>query len=329
MQRLGKTLLSKSQESFLLALELYNKPTISYRAESFSILFSNAWELLLKVYLLKQNGGRRQSIFKKKQRGKERESLSLDECLNKVFQNANDPVRKNIEYISEIRNEAAHLIIEELDPYFSRAFQVGAINYIDQLLDWFGLDLNKRLNPGLVSLISDKGKVKDIAVLKSKYNKEDFDSISSWVKKFNELEKLGDRAALSILHTVAIVKNPKNADYIISASDNASQSVAVIQKTKNPDVSHPFNRKKAIAEIKKNLPKGSTFNEYDFEAYVYCKGYKKTSSNDYFYKGRYSGSGQYSQQFIDECIQEIKTNAKSLPEYKERYKKYLTSKKNR
>lgn len=329
MQRLNKILLSKSQESFLLALELYNKPTISYRAESFSILFSNAWELLLKAYILKQNSGKRAVIFRKKQKGKKRESLSLDECLNKVFLNVNDPVRKNIEYISEIRNEAAHLIIQELDPYFSRAFQVGVINYIDQLLDWFAIDLNKRLNPGLVSLISNRDKVKDIASLKSKFNKEDFDVISSWIKKFNELEKLGDKAVLSIEHTVAIVKNPKNADYVISAGDNAKEKVAIIQKTKNPDTSHPFNRKSAIAEIKKNLPRGSRFNEYDFEAYVYCKGYKKTSNNDYYYKGRYSGAGQYSQQFIDECIQEIKTSENLLSECKARYKKYLTRKKSR
>lgn len=326
MRGLSKILLNKSQESFLLALELYNKPTMDYRAESFSILFSNAWELLLKVYILQQNHGKRRSIFKKKQKGRRRESLSLDECLNKVFLNMNDPVRKNIEYISEIRNEAAHLIIQELDPYFSRAFQVGVINYIDQLHGWFFVDLNRRLNPGLVSLISDRDKVRDIVSLKSKYNKEDFDAISSWIRQFNELEKLGDKAALSIQHTVAIVKNPKNADYVISAGDGGKQGIAIIQKTKNPDISHPFNRSNAIAEIKKSLPRTLRFNEYDFEAYAYCKEYKKTSSNDYYYKGRFSGSGQYSQQFINECIQEIRTSKNLLPEYRERYKKYLSRK---
>jgi len=48
LRRLTKKLLDKSQIAFLLSLELYNKPTISYRTEAFSIFFTNAWELLLK-----------------------------------------------------------------------------------------------------------------------------------------------------------------------------------------------------------------------------------------------------------------------------------------
>lgn len=317
MYKLSKTLILKSQESFLPALELYNKPTIGYRAESFSILFPNAWELMLKAYLLEQNSGKRTAIFKRKQRSRRRESISLDEALNKIFFNANDPVRKNVEYISEIRNEAAHLIIEELDPYFSRAFQVGAINYIGHLLSWFEIDLNERLNPGLLSLISDKNRVTDIAVLKSLYRKEDFQAILNWIKRFKELEKLGDRAVLSIQHTVAIVKNQKKADYVISAGESGTQDVSVIQRVRDPDISHPFSRKRAISEIKKSLPKKITFNEYYFEAYVFVKGHKSTNNNEYHYKGRFSGSSQYSQKLIDECIQEINIDSNVLTEYRE------------
>lgn len=48
LRRLTKKLLDKSQIALLLSLELYNKLTISYRTEAFSIFFTNAWELLLK-----------------------------------------------------------------------------------------------------------------------------------------------------------------------------------------------------------------------------------------------------------------------------------------
>ncbi len=52
MKRLSRQLLGKSQEAFLLSLEIYNKPTIQYRLESFCFFFPNAWELMLKAYLL-------------------------------------------------------------------------------------------------------------------------------------------------------------------------------------------------------------------------------------------------------------------------------------
>ena len=49
-------LLTKSKEAFILAIEIYNKPTIRYRVEGFSFLICNAWELMLKAYLIKKEG---------------------------------------------------------------------------------------------------------------------------------------------------------------------------------------------------------------------------------------------------------------------------------
>lgn len=50
---LAELLLARSQEAFLIAVELYNRPTITYRTESCSILLCNAWELMLKARIVK------------------------------------------------------------------------------------------------------------------------------------------------------------------------------------------------------------------------------------------------------------------------------------
>lgn len=49
-------LIEKSKEAFAVAIELYNKPTIKYRVEGFSFFICNAWELMLKAYLIKSTG---------------------------------------------------------------------------------------------------------------------------------------------------------------------------------------------------------------------------------------------------------------------------------
>ena len=49
-------LLQKAQEAFALAIEIYNKPTIKYRLEGFSFFICNAWELMLKAYLIVKEG---------------------------------------------------------------------------------------------------------------------------------------------------------------------------------------------------------------------------------------------------------------------------------
>ena len=49
---LTEKLLDKSKEAFTMAIEIYNKPTIKYRIEGFSFFICNAWELMLKAYIL-------------------------------------------------------------------------------------------------------------------------------------------------------------------------------------------------------------------------------------------------------------------------------------
>lgn len=49
-------LLDKSKEAFLMAIEVYNKPTIRYRLEGFSFFICNAWELMLKAHIINKYG---------------------------------------------------------------------------------------------------------------------------------------------------------------------------------------------------------------------------------------------------------------------------------
>lgn len=60
--RLAKALLRKSRDNMLLAIELYNRPSLDNRLDSFVLCFCVAWEQLLKAILIEKNG--ENSIFK-------------------------------------------------------------------------------------------------------------------------------------------------------------------------------------------------------------------------------------------------------------------------
>ena len=53
IENLEEKLIEKSKEAFIVAIELYNKPTIKYRVEGFSFFICNAWELMLKAHLIR------------------------------------------------------------------------------------------------------------------------------------------------------------------------------------------------------------------------------------------------------------------------------------
>lgn len=322
MRKLTRNLIKKSESAFLLALELFNKPTIEYRTESFSILFSNAFELLLKAYLFEKSGGKKNSIFYKKKRGKKGNSFTIDDCLKKVFTNYQDQIRNNIEYISEIRNESVHLIVPELNPYFSRVFQRGVLNYIECLDKWFDTNIIKEFTPGFIGLISSEESLRNISILKGKINKEDFKSIKYWIDKFEKLEKIGGRATIPINYTIALVRNPKKADIVLSSGKFSRKMGAIIlEKYRDIDTTHPFRRKEVIEEVNKKL-KGIKISSHNFEAYCFVNGIKNNNRNDYFWKPKY-GNSQFSNKIIDEIITFFNSNPKNKERINKQYLDHL------
>src|SRR5262245_46959745 len=114
MRRLTRQLLARSEQAFMLALEIFNKPTIAYRIEGFCFFYINAWELLTKARLIETSGGER-AIYYKKKRGQPRKSLSLRDAIERAIPQAKDPIRRNVEQVAEFRDQAMHLLIPELE----------------------------------------------------------------------------------------------------------------------------------------------------------------------------------------------------------------------
>ena len=77
---LTEKLLDKSKEAFTMAIEIYNKPTIKYRIEGFSFFICNAWELMLKAYMIKAKG--ENSIYYK---DNPERTLSLENCPTSIY----------------------------------------------------------------------------------------------------------------------------------------------------------------------------------------------------------------------------------------------------
>ena len=62
------------------AIEVYNKPNFSYREEAFSLLMTNAWELLLKAKWVADHGDTEKSLHSIK-------LLRLKACFNLMLIN--------------------------------------------------------------------------------------------------------------------------------------------------------------------------------------------------------------------------------------------------
>lgn len=101
--KLYTSLIGKSEEAFIMAIEIYNKPSLKYRVEGFAFFICNAWELMLKANIL-QNKGELALYYS----DKDNRTISLRDCITRTFTNENDPLRKNLECILELRNTSTH-----------------------------------------------------------------------------------------------------------------------------------------------------------------------------------------------------------------------------
>lgn len=159
-------MLDKSIHAMLAAIEIYNKPSFRYREEAFAILCINAWELLLKSRTLEINKNRLSSVIKyerkkkvdgslsnqlirKKNRAGNHLSISLfeayDNLVNIHGDSINPTVRKNLEALVEIRDNAIHFMNKDFQ-IKKKVHEMGTANlknYFTLIKRWFGSDFSQ------------------------------------------------------------------------------------------------------------------------------------------------------------------------------------------
>jgi len=318
--KLQRNLRENSIEAFILGLELINKLSVKYRLEAFAFLFCNAWELLLKAKLL-LDGVR---IFYRKRPGEPRKSLSLDDCLRRVYTAPQDPVRLNIETVTELRNQATHLAIPFVPPDVMAVFQAGVLNYTAKLREWFDIDLSSRIPLGMMALVYDIDP-STLSLAGPAIRRAITADALRWVREFQQ----GIRAQADKLTTgrssfyipvnlkLAIVKDPKKADIVLGSTKTGGEKAILVEVPKDPNRTHPYRQKEVIEELNKTLPPETTANSFDI--LVIRRLYQVDSKHQWVYKPKFA-SNQYSQAFVDWLAGRAKKDPNFFEKARAKYK---------
>ena len=144
---IAEKLLDKSKEAFLLAIEVYNKPSIRYRVEGFSFFICNAWELMLKAHIINTLG--EHEIYYKDNPNR---TITLENCIKIVFTNEHAPIRKNLLRIVELRNTSTHFIVEEYEMVYIPLFQACIFNFTEKMSEFHGIDMTSVVPQNFLAL---------------------------------------------------------------------------------------------------------------------------------------------------------------------------------
>lgn len=294
--KLIEKMLEKSQEAFLLAIEIYNKPTIKYRLEGFAFFICNAWELLLKSYLVK-TGGKTNIYYK----DKPDRTIALSDCVKRIFTNEKDPTRKNLEILIDLRNTSTHFIIKEMESIYLPFLQANTLNYSQKLFDYFNIDITKNIDTSFLSLVTNNTDLNDTEIL-SVYGDEIFNKYSKLkLETTNLLEsENNNKLAINVNLNLKVVKNIKDANLTFSISKNADEALYIVDKIKDINVTYPYSQKGARELIMNNLKrKNININLHQTNFNLICNKYNLKNNDDYFYYHNLTNRYMCSQKLVD------------------------------
>lgn len=315
MENIQEKLIEKSQEAFCLAIELYNKPTIKYRVEGFSLFICNAWELMLKAHMINAFG--ETSIYHK---DNPQRTLSLENCVQKVFTNNKDPLRINLEKIIELRNTSTHFITEEYEMIYVPLFQSCILNYNEKMMTFHNVDMTAIIPQNFLSL-SVSMKALDESAIIAKYPEEIATKLLNTNTSILEtISSNNDKFAIRIEHYHYITKDKDKATSFVGIDNSADTKVKIIKELKDPNTTHKYSSTSCVNEIVARLNRlgislkynnePKKFNAYHFN--LFCKYYGIKDNPKLCYQHQLTHTYGYSIQTIDFIVNEIKKDPENI-----------------
>lgn len=146
IRRLGsiKTeLLQKSREAVLAAVQIFNSPSITFKAETFIVLAIIAWTYLMHAYYRQQGIDYRyfdqKGIRKRYHKTKHGayKHWELERCLNETSCPLDKNTKNNLRFLIGLRHEIEHQMTTRIDDIMSAKFQACCLNFNDYIQKLF------------------------------------------------------------------------------------------------------------------------------------------------------------------------------------------------
>lgn len=273
LKKYTNNLLEKSIEAYFMSLEIINKPTIKYRTEGFCFFICNAWELLLKAWIIQKNQNINAMYYNDKKAKKR--SLSLQDCLKKFRTRENDPLRVNISFIADLRNTATHDIIPELDFQLSAFFQSCIENYTTALYNEFGISLSENGVENFVSLAS----LPNSKISSTLFFNKDTEEIIKSIMTDKEQKGIVEQSL-----TIVRSRSGNKEDLSFRIANDGELPVHIITEAKDVNALYPLTNKQVLQKVKKLLASGYDDPHFTTRTFLlFRRAYNVDGNSEYCY----------------------------------------------
>ncbi len=234
----AKLLLDKSRESALLAIEIFNKPSLTFKTEAFITLMINAWTKLLLSYLVYK--GKDYQYKPKKDNVKLGNTYDLSKSIKEVEKliSFEKGVKENLQICKDYRDLVEHDVFRYDLPYndLVEFFQALILNYEEFISNHFGDEFNINTSLAIALQLTKVNNVQRVHLHKQY---KEFIKMEGLNKVLKQLDNIDDETSNSERFRVKLVpksieiSNTNRCDTQVqfeSSDKNSDQIIAVINK---------------------------------------------------------------------------------------------------
>lgn len=145
-KHIQRELLTKSRESALAAVQIFNNPLVNFKTETFIVLMIIAWTYLLHAYYKSQKVDYRyyKKTGKRKKFDKTKKGAykhwELERCLNDKECPLDKSTKNNLLFLIGLRHEIEHQMCSSLDDVLGARYQACCFNYNRCIKELFAND---------------------------------------------------------------------------------------------------------------------------------------------------------------------------------------------
>tara|TARA_R110000787_G_C13407288_1_gene443917 strand:- start:607 stop:1797 length:1191 start_codon:yes stop_codon:yes gene_type:complete len=280
----------RSREAMIMAVQIFNSPSLHFRTELFAVLCNIAWTYLLHQYhektlnesITKQNGDTR----------------SLYELLQRENCPLSANVKKNLLAIKSIRDNVEHKMFGRSDSNWLGLFQACCVNYENAICDLFGPKLSLQSNLGFALQFSRIAldQIAESQELAIPANIRTLDARLN--EDFDENDPAASEYKFQVVYTLdASKKSGSNFRFVSPGSDEGKEIHNILVKAKAADEMYPYKPGAAVQQVKNSVPQFTSHTHqlaWKKHKARPASGAKKPEDTDRKYAIYHSAHGDYT-----------------------------------
>lgn len=249
-------------------------------------------------------------------------TITLENCVQKIFTNEKAPLRKNLEKVIELRNTSTHFITEEYEAVYIPLLQACVFNFVDKMTEFHEVDMTRVIPENFITL-SVRLKSLNETEIRGKYEEQVAEKLVSVQQTLEPMVAENNSAfAIKVEHYHYMTKDRSQATEIYHIDKEAEDGVRIIKELKNPNDTHKYSAKACIKEINKRIQKDNIkllfnakevqLNMYHFNLFTSYFAIKENERLCFTYQISTQPQYSYSQQAIDFIFDEIKKSPSTI-----------------